>query len=126
MKKLAILAASACACLVAGAGTLNGGQPLTLQVSPAMAPAPAFIRVRAVVEANDENRWLDIVAQSSDFFRSSRVDLDGRNAPRLQVFEFPNLPSGSYEVSAVLVGTGGKRATMTRLVKVIPMFGSGR
>ena len=76
MRKLATLAA-VCAFLLASAGTLNGGQPLTLQVSPAMAPAPAFISVRAHIEANDDNRYLEVVAQSPDFYRSSRVSLDG-------------------------------------------------
>jgi hypothetical protein len=125
MKKLATLAA-VCAYLLAGAGTLNGGQPLTLQVSPAMAPAPAFISVRAHIEANDENRYLDIVAQSPDFYRSSRVSLDGGRAPRLSVFEFPSLPEGLYEISGTLVGSGGKRASVTRLVRVVWSSGSGR
>ena len=93
MRKLATLAAIG-VYLLAGAGTLNGGQPLTMQVSPAMAPAPAFISVRAHVEANDENRYLEIVAQSPDFYRSSRISLDGGRAPRLSVFQFPGLPEG--------------------------------
>jgi hypothetical protein len=126
MKKLAILAAATCTCLLAGPSALDGGQPLSLQVSPTMAPAPAFVRVSASVETSDENRALEIVAQSPEFFRSSRVDLDGRNAPRLAVFEYPNLPPGLYEISGVLVGTGGKRATALRLVRIVPMMGSGR
>ena len=125
MRNLATLAA-VCAYLLAGAGTLTGGQPLTLQVSPAMAPAPAFISVRAHIEASEENRYLDIVAQSPDFYRSSRVSLDGGRAPRLSVFEFPSLPEGLYEISGTLVGTGGKRGTVTRLVKVVWSLGSGR
>ena len=125
MKKLAMIAA-AFTCLLAGAGRLDGGQPLTLQVSPSVVPAPAFVRVRAVVEASAENRSLEIVAQSSEFYRSSRIDLDGRNAPPLAVFEYPNLPAGMYEISAVLAGTGGKRITVSRFVKVVPGVGSGQ
>jgi hypothetical protein len=126
MKKLAMLAAAVFTCVLAGAGTLDGGQPMSLQVSPAMAPEPAFIRVRVLMEANDDNRSLEIVAQSPAFFRSSRIDLNGRNAPRLAVFEYPSLPHGLYEVSAVLVGTGGRRATVSRLVRVVPTAGSER
>jgi hypothetical protein len=122
MKKLAMIAA-AFACLLAGAGRLDGSQPLTLQVSPLVVPAPAFVRVRAVVEASAENRSLEIIAQSSDFYRSSRIDLDGQNAPPLAVFEYPNLPAGMYEISAVLAGTGGKRVTVSRFVKVVPGVG---
>ena len=84
-----------------------------------MAAAPAFIRVSAIVEANDENRSLEIVAQSPQFFRSSTIDLDGRNSPPLTVVEYPNLPPGLYEVTAVLVGTTGKRVTAMRVVKVV-------
>lgn len=123
MKQLGLTAA-VCACLLGAAGTLNGGQPLTLKVSPAMAAAPAFIRVSAIVEANDENRSLEIVAQSPQFFRSSTIDLDGRNSPPLTVVEYPNLPPGLYEVTAVLVGTSGKRATALRVVKVVATPGS--
>jgi hypothetical protein len=123
MKKLG-LAAAMSACLLGAAGTLNGGQPLTLKVSPAMAAAPAFIRVSAIVEASDENRSLEVVAQSPQFFRSSTIDLDGRSAPPLTVIEYPNLPPGFYEVSAVLIGTTGKRATAMRFVKVVQSPGS--
>jgi len=31
-----------------------------------------------------------------------------------------------YDITAVLVGTGGKRATVSRLVRVVPMAGDGR
>jgi hypothetical protein len=91
-----------------------------------MAPAPASVSVRAVVEANDENRSLEIVADSPEYFRSSRVDLDGRNAPRLAVFEFRSLPQGVYEVSGLLVGTGGKRARVSRSIRLVGMTGPGQ
>jgi hypothetical protein len=119
MKQVWILSA-ACIGLLAGAGTVNGGQPLTLQVSPAMTAAPAVISVRAVIEASDENRALEVVAQSSDFFRGSRVELDGRDSPPLSVFQYSNLPPGLYEVSAFLIGTNGQRAAVSKIVKVMP------
>jgi hypothetical protein len=125
MKKLAILA-TAGTCLLTGAGTLDGSQPLILQVSPLAAPAPAFVRVRATVEASDENRALEIVAQSPDFYRSSRVDLQGRHAPRLAVFEYSSLPPGVYDITGVLVGTNGRRAAVTRLVRVVGLADYGR
>jgi hypothetical protein len=123
MKRIAVLSA-ACLGLLAGASTLNGGQPLTLQVSPVMTAAPAVISVRAVIEASDENRALEIVAQSSEFFRGSRIELDGRDAPPLSVFQYSNLPPGLYEVSAFLIGTNGQRAAVSKIVKVVPRTGS--
>ena len=123
MKRLAILSAAACLALVSPR-TLDGGQPLTLQVSPRMAAAPAVISVRAVIEANDDNRALEVITQSADFFRSSRIELDGREAPPLSVFQYGNLPPGLYEISAYLLGTGGQRAVVSRIVKVVPRSGS--
>ena len=123
MKRLAILSSAAFLALVSPR-TLDGGQPLTLQVSPLMAAAPAVISVKAVIEANDDNRALEVIAQSSDFFRSSRIELDGREAPPLSVFQYGNLPPGLYEVSAYLLGTGGQRAVVSRLVKVVPRSGT--
>jgi len=122
IKQIAICAV-ACFGLLAKAGPLDGGQPLTLQVTPAMAAAPAFISIRALVEASDDNRALEVVAQSSDFFRSSRIELDGRDAPPLSVFQYANLPPGLYEISAFLIGTGGQRAAVSKLVKVVPRTG---
>ena len=60
MKRIAFVSFSTCIGLLAGAGALNGGQPLTLQVSPVMTAAPAVISVRAVIEASDENRALEL------------------------------------------------------------------
>lgn len=124
MRHLTILSAAACLGLLGAPRALDGGQPLRLQVTPVMAAAPAFISVRAMVEASEDNRALEIVAQSSDFFRSSRIELDGRDAPPLSVFQYPNLPPGLYEVSAFLIGTNGQRAAVSRVVKVVPRTGS--
>ncbi len=124
MKKRAIVVAS-CAFVLLAAGSTDGDQPLRLQVSPTAARAPAFVRVRAVIEGSDDNRSLEVTAQSPDYFRRSRVELDGRNAPPLAVFEYPNMPPGLYDITGVLVGVDGKRATVSRLVNVVPMRGSG-
>jgi hypothetical protein len=126
MRKVVSLAAVVSTCLLARAEPLGAGQPLSLQVSPLTAMAPAFVRVSVAVEANPDNRSLEVVAQSADFYRSSRIALDGDHAPRRAVFEYRNLPPGLYEVSGVLVGDAGKRATVTRIVKVTAWAGSGR
>jgi hypothetical protein len=84
------------------------------------------VRVRAFVEPNDDNRSLEIVAQSPEFYRSSHVDLDGRNSPRMAVVEYPRLPPGRYEISGVLVGVGGKRATAMKFVQLVATAGSAR
>ena len=126
MTRLAIIAATAGLCVLGGGRSVGTAQLLSLEVSPAVAPGPAFVRVRAFVEPSDDNRSLDIVAQSTEFYRSSHLDLDGRNSPRIAVVEYPRLPPGNYEITGVLVGSGGKRATAMKLVHLVPDAGSGR
>ena len=123
MRSVALIAVTAGLCLTSGSPALEGAQALRLNVSPTVAPAPAMVRVRAMVEPSDDNRFLEIVTESRDFFRSSRVDLSGLTAPRLAVFEYPNLPPGIYEVRGVLIGTTGKRATALQIVNIVQMVG---
>jgi hypothetical protein len=118
MTKRTMLVA-ACLTVAAGSNRLAGDQPLRLSVSPAVAIAPTWISVRAMIEANDDNRFLEIIAQSSEYTRSSTIELDGRHAPRVTVFDYRDLPAGRYEVSGWLVGVHGTRATATQIVRVI-------
>ena len=70
------------------------------------------------MEADADNRILEVVAEAPDFRRSSQISLDGERAPRLNVFEFRALPTGVYEVSGTLVGPNGTRARMARTLVV--------
>ncbi len=87
---------------------LGAGERLTLRVSPSVSFAPANLIVRAMVEADAANRSMEIVAESSDFYRSSEVQLDGERAPHTTVFEFKSMPVGTYVVRATLVGADGQ------------------
>jgi hypothetical protein len=111
-------------CLFAVAVPSAAGDRLVMRLTPAVAPEPAKLTVRTIVEANDENRALQIVAQSADFYRSSWIELDGAHASRTNVFEFRNLPVGTYEVISVLVGAQGQRATASSFFHVTPVPGS--
>jgi hypothetical protein len=102
---------------------LNGGEALRMQVSPAIQRAPAMLTVRVMVESSDENRLLQVVAESPTFYRSSEVQMDGVNAPPLKVFQFRGLPTGRYEVTGVLVGAQGRRAMISRVAEVVPSPG---
>jgi len=91
-----------------------GGERLRIRVSPATSFAPANLVVQAVIESDDDNRSLEVVAESSDFYRSSEIALDGDRAPRLNVFELRSLPGGDYEVHAVLKGSANQPRAVTR------------
>ena len=93
----------------AAAVTLHGGESVKIAVSPAYAIAPANLRVRVRLEPSAENRTLEIVADGETFYRSSEIDLQGERAPATLEFAFRNVPGGSYQVSAVLKGQGGRQ-----------------
>src|SRR6185295_1220030 len=99
---------------------LGAGERMTLRVSPSVSFAPANLIVRAQIEADAQNRAVEIVAESTEFYRSSEIQLDGDKAPRTNTFEFRSLPPGTYEVKATLLGPGGSaRASVRQQINVI-------
>jgi hypothetical protein len=117
MKAVWIAFLTCAAAMPVGAGERD---PLTIRVSPSVAFAPANLVVRASVLADPDNRTVEFIAQSDDFYRSSEIPLDGDRAPRTTTFEFRNLPRGSYEVRAILRGSAGaERAAVRQQVNVI-------
>ena len=93
---------------------LGAGERLTLKVSPAVAFAPANLIVRTMIVADPDNRAMEIIAESPDFYRSSTIQLEGDKAARTSMFEFRSLPPGTYEVRATLVGSNGESRAMSR------------
>jgi hypothetical protein len=118
----------ACLCgfLMVSATSLGAGEPLALKVSPAISFAPANLVVRATIEANAANRFMEVVAESVDFYRSSMIQLEGDKAPRTNTLEFRSLPSGSYEVKATLIGSDGHPRAYVRQEVNVMASGGGR
>ena len=114
-------------CITGSLGvSLTGNEELKMQVWPAVSRAPAVLTVRVTVDKSPDNRMLQIVAESRDFYRSSEIQINGEHAAPLNVFEFRNLPTGLYQVTSVLIGAHGHRATAGRLARVEPAPGGGR
>ena len=63
--------------LLAVAVPLNGAERLVMRVSPSIAMAPAWVTVLTTVESDTENRALQVIFESADFYRSSTIQLDG-------------------------------------------------
>ena len=124
MKPHQILAFSAFGLFLVASTTLSGGELLKMRVSPAVSLAPALLTVQLSVETDPDNRMLEVSATSADFYRSSEIQLDGVSAPHVSVVEFRNLPTGVYEVSGVLVGAHGPRASVSRTARVAPAAGA--
>ncbi len=98
----------------------RGADRLSLTVTPSFAFAPADLAVRTTVEASGENRAVEIIAESGEFYRSSEVPLDGEDGPRTSELQFRSLPPGSYTVAAVLKGAGDEPlAELHRVVRVV-------
>jgi hypothetical protein len=104
--------------------TVNAGERLTMAVSPVQSFAPTNLRVRVHVPSDDANRALEISADSEEYYRSSRIQLDGKVAPRTITVEFPSLPGGAYEIRGALIdSTGHPRAFAREQVTVLPSAG---
>jgi hypothetical protein len=97
---------SLCGIFLLVALPLGAGARLSMRVSPSLSFAPANLYVRAMIEADRANRGVEIVAESSDFYRASEIELAGDQAPRTAMFEFRSLPPGTYLVRATLLGHG--------------------
>jgi hypothetical protein len=98
------------------AATTGAGanQPLAIKVSPAVSFAPANLVIRTSVDPDADNRTLEVVAESEDFYRASTVPLDGDHAPKTTQFEFRSLPPGEYAISVVVTGAGGRQRAISR------------
>ena len=84
-------------------------EPLSIRVSPAFAFAPANLVIRTSVEPDAENRSMEVIADSAEFYRSSTIGIEGDRAPKTMMIEFRSLPPGDYEVTAMLIGVDGRR-----------------
>ena len=58
-----------------------------------MALAPATLFVRASIEPHADNRSVEVVVDSEEFYRSSQVQLEGEYSSRMTLFD-----SGAFRV----------------------------
>jgi hypothetical protein len=103
-----------CGLAVMTSTVVGAKEPLSIQVSPAISLAPANLVIRARLEPDADNRAMEVVVESGEFYRSSAIQLDGDRAPRTTTFEFRNVPPGEYEVSALVIGTDGQQRALER------------
>jgi hypothetical protein len=93
---------------------------LAIKVYPSVSFAPAAILVNVHVPTDSENRALELIADSADYYRSSTIELDGPHAPQTSVFQWRDLPSGEYEVTARLYGRSARvRAQVGQRIAVL-------
>ena len=102
------------AVLLSFAGSLGASERLSMAVSPAQSFAPTNLTIHVRLIPDDGNRAVEVVAESDQHYRSSRIQLDGAEAPRTIAFEFRNVPGGNYDVKAALLNGAGKERTAVR------------
>ena len=95
-------------------------ESLSIRVSPAFSYAPANLVIQTTMEPDTDNRSMEVVADSGEFYRASTIALEGDRAPKTTRFEFRSLPPGEYEISATVVGADGRRRAIAhRQVNVL-------
>ena len=99
---------------LAASAAAAGNQPVAIKVSPAVSFAPANLVIRTSVEPDGDNRSLEVIAETGDFYRSSAVTLDGNRAPKTTQFEFRSLPPGEYDVTVIVIGADGRQRAVSR------------
>jgi hypothetical protein len=113
----------AAALLLLSAIFVAAKEPLTMAVSPLQSFAPTNLTIRVHVEPDADNRALEVVAESGEYYRSSRIQLDGADAPRTISLEIRNLPGGDYDLRSALINSAGRERAAVRTQIVV--FGSG-
>jgi hypothetical protein len=61
------------------------------------------VRIEILIETDDDNRALRIIADSGDHLRSSTILLEGARAPRFHSVTYRAMPAGRYEVQVELL-----------------------
>ena len=112
-----VLAFTAVAALATTVGDA-AEERLRIEVTPRFSAAPATVKVRAMLTPEASNRSLDIVADSGNFYRSSRITLDGANTAAVTELMLKNLPAGEYSITVILTGEEG-RATQQKSSEVV-------
>ena len=81
-------------------------------MNPSVAIAPTMLAISVRVAPQAENRALEVVVDSDDFYRLSRVQLDGDRGPSINTLKIDSVPAGDYEVTATVIGADGKRSSI--------------
>ena len=90
------------------------GDPVSIRVNPSVSIAPTMLAISVRVAPQAGNRALEVVLDSGDFYRLSRVQLEGDRAPIVNTMRVASVPAGDYEVTATVIGADGKRGSLAR------------
>jgi hypothetical protein len=84
---------------------VSAAEPVEVRVSSSFVLEGANVVITVRIAPDEDNRFLTIQTDSLNYYRSSRIQLSGDTAPALHTMQLHSLPSGSYEIRAVLTRT---------------------
>lgn len=107
---------TAVAAIVLWAGLVATGTTADLihLTAPAAVAVPGNVRIKATIDRDPQNRGLRIEVESSDYYRSSEVTLDGQSSPSSFSVLFQGIPIGEYRLSATLIRADGEGASVSK------------
>ena len=82
--------------------TAWAAEPVEVRVSSTFVLEGSSVQVTVRIVPDEDNRFLTIQADSTGYYRSSRIQLSGDEAPLIHTMMLRSLPSGVYEVRAIL------------------------
>ena len=97
---------------------VSGGETVTARVASIGAFGAAQVTIRAFIERDSRNRFVEFAISSADFYRSSRTQLEGDRAPRMKMITYERLPPGLYEVIVTVTGIDGVRGRYEQFLYV--------
>jgi hypothetical protein len=109
----------AVALFLSSAASVTATNPLTMAITPLQSFAPTTLTIRLHIEPDVDNRALEVITESGDYYRSSRIQLDGADAPKTTSLEIRNLPAGTYEVRSALINSAGRPRASARTEVIV-------
>ena len=85
-------------CLAGSTEMIGADEAVSIAIRPAVMSAHGSMQLKVLVERNDRNRSLTWEVDGPNYYRSSRLELEGASAPRSWFFLVRGLPEGEYDV----------------------------
>jgi hypothetical protein len=92
----------------------SAADEVRVEVVPDVSAEPAQITIRVEVRRDDDNRAIEVVTESTAYYRRSTQQLDGDDAAVAHVFRYRDVPAGDYVISARVLGAGGRAIAVAR------------
>jgi hypothetical protein len=98
---------------------LAAGEHMTMSIAPRHSFAPANLTIRVRMQPEAADRWLEIVADSGEFFRSSAIPLEGERSASTVLVEYRDVPSGEYAVLGIVRDGAGRERQRVQQTAVV-------